>query len=192
MPDSQDPQVPAAQGNPSDSGATTDPSDSGQQDGAPKTYATWAEFAAEHPEAAALHEADKASLKKALDSERDKAKEASAKLRELAKTADPTTAEALRKAAEEKDAELELLKRQLDFQSAAIALGCRTVDKAWAMAQATGMTVEQMKNDPDLAHWFTAPQTPGAPRVSAGAGSSGQPAPKEDFNSLLRRAVGAG
>jgi len=179
---------PAVPGTPSDSGeAGVDgtPSDSGE--GTP-TYATWADYAKDHPEADALHQADKAAVAGALEKEREKAKTASAQLRELAKTADPETAERLRKAAAEKDAENESLRKQLDFQTAAVGLGCRVVDKAWQFAKATGMTAEQMKADPDLAHWFSSP----APRVNAGAGTGDKPASKDDFNSILRRHLGVG
>jgi hypothetical protein len=190
MPDSttpQDPGAPGTQGDPANTqtGTPGDPAKGGE-----KTYATWVEYVADHPEAAPLHEAEKSKLHKALQDEREKNKQQSTQLRELAKTADPATADALRAEADKKDAENDALRKQLDFQSAAVALGCRAVDKAWAMAQVTNMTAEQMKNDPDLAHWFAPPAGPtGPPRVSAGAGAGQTAGVKDDFNTRLRRAA---
>lgn len=154
------------------------------------SFGTWAEYAEAHPEAQPLHDAETAALKGALDKEREKAKTASAQLRELAKTADPDTAERLRKAADEKDAENKSLKTQLEFTSAAAGLGCRVIDKAWAYAQATGQTAEQMKADPDLASWFTQPVA--SPRTNAGNGTGQAGVGAVDMDSLMRARLGRG
>ncbi len=114
-------------------------------------------------------------LKSALDKERDKAKTASAQLRDMAKTADEATAAKLNQLAEQKDAELKALQSQLDFTTAAVSLGCKAPDKAWAVAQATGLSAEQIKADPDFASLFTAVATPAAPKANAGSGTQTAP-----------------
>ena len=177
----------------SETGSPQDPptagAGSGGEGGTPPTFADFKTFLATQPaEIADLYDQEVAGLKGAYKATQDKLKQSSAQLRELAKTADPATAEALRKAAEEKDAENEALRNELNFKTAAVNHGLKgsVLDTAWALAGATGMTAEQMKANPDLAHWF---QTPGAPRVSAGTGNNDKPGTKEDFNSIIRRVV---
>ena len=160
----------------------------GAQGGGTPPAASFAEFmAAQPPEVQALYQAETAGLTSALDKERDKAKSASAQLRELAKTADPETAKRLQAAADEKDAENKALKTQLEFTTAAVKLGCRAPEKAWAVAQATGLTAEQMKADADWAFLFTASKPPDA---RAGNGTSGSGSAPITMNDLIRGKAG--
>lgn len=160
----------------------------GQEQGSETPPATWSDFIKAHPEAQPLHEAETASLRSALDKERDKAKTAEKSYRVLAKTADPETAEKLRKLADETKAEAEQLKAQLDFTSTAVRLGCRAVDKAWTIATATGMTAEEMKTDPDWSALFAEPKPANA---NAGAGTDRKSTPfKQRMNDALRQAAG--
>lgn len=164
----------------------------GQSDGE-RPPQTWAEFVAIHPEAQALHEAETAGLRTALEKEREKAKTAERNYRELAKTADPETAEKLRKLADETKAESERLKAQLDFTTAAVRLGCRAPDKAWAVAQALGLSAEQMKADPDWSALFVEPRRPDAkPGVGTGAPPPAGKTPSMQISDNIRRAAGYG
>lgn len=151
--------------------------------------ATWDDYAAAHPEAAPLHEAATASLKKALDSERERAKTAEKALRELAKTADPAQAEQLRKQADEMKAEADAAKAENEFITTAVRLGCRVPDKAWVFARATGMTPEQMKSDPDLSYLF-APKTADAKAGNGTGGAQKTLSTNEQINSQIRTALG--
>lgn len=155
-----------------------------------ETPTTWAEFVAAHPEAEALYEAETASLKGALAKEREKAKAAEKSLRELAKTADPELADRLRKQADEMKAEAEAAKAELDFVNEAVRIGCRAPDKAWVVARASGMTLEQMKADPDYGlAFFTRPAADA--KGGAGARGTGRPlSENERINQGIRAAAG--
>lgn len=160
---------------------------------APPAFADFDEFlAAQTDEVRALYAAKTAGLTTALDKEREKAKTASAQLREMAKTADPATADMLRKAADEKDAEIKALKTQLEFHAEASRLGCRALDKAWAYAQATGMSAKEMKADPDFAAWFAAPPSPPGAKGNAGNGVGSQPGGPLTMDQLIRAPFGRG
>lgn len=156
----------------------------------PPAPATWDEYVAAHPDAAPLYDAATASLKSALDKEREARGTAEKRLRELAKTASPEVAAELRKQADEMKAEAEATKAQLDFVTAAVRLGCKAPDKAWVFAHATGMTAEQMKADPDLAYLFKDVK---AADAKAGAGTGSAPKPQSDnerINAGIRAALG--
>lgn len=155
-----------------------------------ETPTTWAEFVAAHPEAQALYDAETASLKGALEKEREKAKAAEKSLRELAKTADPELADRLRKQADEMKAEAEAAKAELNFISEAVRIGCRAPDKAWVVARASGMTLEQMKADPDYGlAFFTRPAADA--KGGAGARGTGRPlSENERINQGIRAAAG--
>jgi hypothetical protein len=163
-----------------------------RQTAAGETPTTWSEFVKAHPEAQALHDAETAGLQSALQSERDKAKTSEKALREMAKNAtDPATADALRKQADEMKAERDAATAQLEFVTAAVKLGCRAPDKAWAVSQATGMSAEQLKADPDYSlAFFDRPKTPDArPGVGANGGGA-HVAPAARINQAIRQAAG--
>lgn len=157
----------------------------------PPAYADFDTFLAAQPdEVKALYTAKTAGLSSALDKERDKAKTASAQLRELAKTADPETADKLRKAADEKDAENKALKTQLEFQTAAAASRCEMIEDAWKVNQALGLSIKQMQDHPVYKHFFAQPAGP--PRTNAGNGVGPQPAAEgnQTINDRIRQATG--
>lgn len=169
---------------------TPEAGDAGGQ--APTAFADFDEFLAAQPdEVKVLYTAKTAGLTGALDKEREKAKTASAQLRELAKTADPDTADKLRKAADEKDSEIKALKTQLEFQTKAGALGCIAIDEAWAVSTATGMSAEQLKANPRYAAAFFAVPA-GPPRTNAGNGAGQQAGGTTNMDSLIRSALGRG
>ena len=160
----------------------------GDAGGKPQTFADFQSFiATQPPEIAALFEQEVSGLKGAYKATQDKAKEAAAQLRELAKSADPDTAKRLQAAADEKDAENKILKTQLDFTTTAVKLGCRAPDKAWAVAQATGLSATEMKADEDWAFLFGVAKPASA---NGGNGTGGTAPSANSMNDLIRGAAG--
>jgi hypothetical protein len=149
-----------------------------------------------------LHEADHESkvtgLKSALGKERDSASATAKQLRELAKTSEAVTAEALNKLAvekdklaAEKDAELETARKESTFyrEAAAAGVSADKLARAWLLCRNADYFTK--RGDPDIAamkaeipELFAAPQT--TTQTNAGTGTRQQPAVKEDFNTNLR------
>lgn len=158
------------------------------------TFATFDEFLDAQPEAVrALYEKKTSGLTSALEKERATVKTANAQLRELAKTADPATREALEKTARENEERSKTLEKELAFTRKAVKAGVVDVDLAWAAARnSETYDLEELRKAHPLL--FGPVKTPDA---RAGHGTSGRggastPAPADAMNRAIREAAGRG
>lgn len=153
----------------------------------------------------ALYEKHVSGLKSALEKERDradteakKAGEAAQSLRKLAKEADETTAAALNKLADEKDAELADARFESEFYREAAAAGIPGDKLARALLICKTGDFKTRRGGPDVAamkaelpELFAAPAVP-APRTNAGAGTQQPPAAAHTFDENVRRIAKGG
>ena len=148
----------------------------------PPTFDEW--FAAIDATGKHLVTSHVASLRGALDVERNERKTLARQLKELSGKLEGEAAEQINAMRQQ----METTTRRAEFVEEAALAGCALPRQAWHIAQAEGLTVAQMRSQyPQLFNVATQ-KAPGG----AGAGTAAPPAVRASMDDFIRRAAGRG
>lgn len=165
------------------SGATGETPVAGEtpQPDAQPTFDAW--IATQPETVKAIIDAHVNGLRNSVDTERQQRREFAKQIKDLTGKLDANSDAA--KQLGELSANLEAAQKRADFYEKATAAGCVRLKPAFLVAQADGLTVEQVKTQyPEL---FAATRPPTS---NAGSGTQAPPTGGVTMNELIRRAAG--